>query len=193
MSHWQGESWSGPVGAPGYDVVHSALAGPPSMTASVADVVAEADWTSVPITAAATSVTASRAARRRFLRCMFSPLFERPGRRSIAAIRPGLESRSNGNRPSFDAPPSWKGHHVSEARIPEEETIETGEPVDERDPDPSEYDGPDPEADRRGDGAEKIREPDTPRRLLRSFSLDVDPQRNGGATVRSWRSRAGPR
>ena len=44
---------------------------------------------------------------------------------------------------------------MSEARIPEEETIETGEAGDERDPEPSEYDGPDPEADRRGDGADE--------------------------------------
>jgi hypothetical protein len=43
---------------------------------------------------------------------------------------------------------------VSEARIPEDETIETGD--DEgRPPEHDQYDGPDPEADPKGDGQDE--------------------------------------
>jgi hypothetical protein len=47
------------------------------------------------------------------------------------------------------------GNQVSEARIPEEETIETGDGGGGRVPEQGEYDGPDPEADPKGDGQDE--------------------------------------
>jgi hypothetical protein len=41
---------------------------------------------------------------------------------------------------------------MSEARTPEEDTIDTG---DEHEPEDGQYDGPDPEEDERGDGADE--------------------------------------
>jgi hypothetical protein len=57
----------------------------------------------------------------------------------------------------FAASPRVDEEGMSEARTPEEDTIETG---DENEPGDEQYDGPDPEEDEKRDGRTKVREPD---------------------------------
>ena len=65
--------------------------------------------------------------------------------------------RLNGSRVLSEPQPRSKGAVVSEAQTPEEETIETdlAQIPDDDVPVADEYDGPDPEADPKGDGSDE--------------------------------------